>query len=39
MPLRELPFSPEELRQGYRALRRARLFDEKAVLLQRQGRL
>ncbi len=38
-PLRELPFSPEELRQGYRALRRARHFDERALVLQRQGRL
>ncbi|RDI95012.1 pyruvate dehydrogenase (acetyl-transferring) E1 component subunit alpha [Meiothermus sp. QL-1] len=38
-PLQALPLGPEELIQGYRALRRARHFDEKAVLLQRQGRL
>lgn len=38
-PLREIPLSNEELLKGYRALRRARYFDERAVLLQRQGRL
>lgn len=38
-PLTDLPLSTEELLRGYRAMRRARLFDERAVLLQRQGRL
>jgi pyruvate dehydrogenase E1 component alpha subunit len=38
-PLRELPLSEEELLLGYRALRRARHFDERALVLQRQGRL
>ncbi|HZW27846.1 MAG TPA: pyruvate dehydrogenase (acetyl-transferring) E1 component subunit alpha [Trueperaceae bacterium] len=37
--LAELPFGAEELVRGYRAMRRARLFDERAVTLQRQGRL
>lgn len=35
----ELPLTPEELRRGYRATARARYFDERAVTLQRQGRL
>ena len=38
-PLSDLPVAAEELVRGYRAMRRARLFDERAVLLQRQGRL
>lgn len=38
-PLAELPFGEAELLRGYRAMRRARLFDERAVTLQRQGRL
>ena len=38
-PLRDLPLSNEELLAGYRALRRARHFDERALVLQRQGRL
>lgn len=38
-PLTALPFSDDELRRGYRALRRARYFDERAELLQRQGKL
>jgi pyruvate dehydrogenase E1 component alpha subunit len=38
-PLSELPLSHEELLKGYRALARARWFDEHAMLLQRQGRL
>ncbi|HEU4740756.1 MAG TPA: pyruvate dehydrogenase (acetyl-transferring) E1 component subunit alpha [Meiothermus sp.] len=38
-PLGELPFSAEELLSGYRALRRARHFDERALVLQRQGKL
>ncbi len=38
-PLRDLPLSDQELLQGYRALRRARHFDERALILQRQGRL
>jgi pyruvate dehydrogenase E1 component alpha subunit len=37
--LAELPFAAEELVRAYQAMRRARLFDERAVLLQRQGRL
>lgn len=37
--LREIPFSEEELLRGYRALRRARHFDERAIVLQRQGKL
>ncbi len=35
----ELPLSTEELLRGYRATARARYFDERAVTLQRQGRL
>lgn len=35
----ELPVATEELLAGYRAVRRARHFDERAVTLQRQGRL
>src|SRR5690554_603645 len=35
----ELPLSHEELLRGYRAVARARFFDERAVTLQRQGRL
>ncbi|MER3553557.1 MAG: pyruvate dehydrogenase (acetyl-transferring) E1 component subunit alpha [Meiothermus sp.] len=38
-PLRDLPLSTEELLTGYRALRRARTFDERVIILQRQGRL
>jgi len=38
-PLGELPLSHQELLLGYRALRRARHFDERALILQRQGRL
>ena len=35
----ELPVASDELLAGYRAVRRARHFDERAVTLQRQGRL
>jgi len=35
----ELPLTREELLYGYRALVRARTFDERAVVLQRQGKL
>lgn len=38
-PLKELPFSHDELVKGYRALKRARFFDERAVILHRQGKL
>ncbi|WP_297860724.1 pyruvate dehydrogenase (acetyl-transferring) E1 component subunit alpha [Meiothermus sp.] len=38
-PLRDIPLSNEALLIGYRALRRARHFDERALVLQRQGRL
>lgn len=38
-PLSDLPLTNPELLQGYRALRRARHFDERALVLQRQGRL
>ncbi|MDQ3460010.1 MAG: pyruvate dehydrogenase (acetyl-transferring) E1 component subunit alpha [Deinococcota bacterium] len=38
-PLKELPFDQETLLEGYRALRRARFFDERAVVWQRQGKL
>ncbi len=38
-PLREIPLNNEELLRGYRALRRARHFDQRALVLQRQGRL
>jgi len=38
-PLEPLPFGDEQLIIGYRALRRARLFDDRAMILQRQGRL
>ena len=38
-PLQELPFSHDELVKGYRALRRTRFFDERAITLHRQGRL
>lgn len=38
-PLGEIPFPPEKLLSGYRALRRARHFDERALVLQRQGKL
>jgi pyruvate dehydrogenase E1 component alpha subunit len=38
-PLTDLPLSPEELLTGYRALCRARTFDERVLVLQRQGRL
>ena len=37
--LKELPFSDDELLRGYCALRRTRFFDERAVTLQRQGKL
>ncbi|MFN8510944.1 MAG: pyruvate dehydrogenase (acetyl-transferring) E1 component subunit alpha [Deinococcaceae bacterium] len=39
VPIRELPFGPTQLEHGYRALKRARLLDEKLVLLQRQGKI
>jgi len=39
LPLRDLPLSTPELLMGYRALRRARHFDERVIILQRQGRL
>ncbi len=35
----ELPLSTQELLRGYRATARVRFFDERAVTLQRQGRL
>jgi len=35
----ELPFGPDELAHGYRAIVRARIFDERAMTLQRQGKL
>lgn len=35
----DLPFGDDDLVRGYRAMRRARLFDERAVVLQRQGKL
>lgn len=35
----DLPLSSTELLKGYRALRRARQFDERALVWQRQGRL
>jgi pyruvate dehydrogenase E1 component alpha subunit len=38
-PLGDLPLSSEELLHGYKAIRRARHFDERALVLQRQGRL
>ncbi|AEB11974.1 pyruvate dehydrogenase (acetyl-transferring) E1 component subunit alpha [Marinithermus hydrothermalis] len=38
-PLKDPPFEAEELIEGYKALRRARFFDEKALILQRQGKL
>lgn len=38
-PLTDLPLSPKELLTGYRALCRARTFDERVLVLQRQGRL
>lgn len=37
--LAELPLGAEELVHAYRAMRRARHFDDRAVTLQRQGRL
>jgi len=37
--LSELPFGVDELVSAYRAMRRARHFDDRAVTLQRQGRL
>jgi pyruvate dehydrogenase E1 component alpha subunit len=37
--LKPLPLSDEELVEGYRAMRRARYFDERAETLQRQGKL
>jgi pyruvate dehydrogenase E1 component alpha subunit len=38
-PLQEIPLNHDELLRGYQALRRARFFDERAVILQRQGKL
>jgi pyruvate dehydrogenase E1 component alpha subunit len=38
-PLQALPFSHDELLHGYRHVRRARLWDERAEVLQRQGKL
>jgi hypothetical protein len=38
-PLQALPFSHDELLRGYRALRRARFWDDRAEVLQRQGKL
>lgn len=38
-PPEGLPLTPEELLRGYRELRRARFFDERALVLQRQGKL
>ena len=38
-PLKELPFDEGALLEGYRALRRTRFFDERAEVLQRQGKL
>jgi pyruvate dehydrogenase E1 component alpha subunit len=37
--VKDLPLPLEEIVRGYRATARARLFDERAVILQRQGRL
>src|SRR5690606_23039898 len=37
--LGELPVDIDQVLVGYRAVRRARYFDERAVTLQRQGRL
>src|SRR5690554_6166042 len=37
--LADLPIELDELVRGYRAMRRARHFDDRAVTLQRQGRL
>ncbi|HKI55756.1 MAG TPA: pyruvate dehydrogenase (acetyl-transferring) E1 component subunit alpha [Trueperaceae bacterium] len=34
-----LPFTADELVRGYRAVARARLFDDRAMTLQRQGKL
>lgn len=34
-----LPGDPDELRRMYRAMRRARIFDDRALVLQRQGKL
>ncbi len=38
-PLKELPFDEGALLEGYHALRRTRFFDERAEVLQRQGKL
>lgn len=38
-PIKDLPLTPDELITGYKALRRARHFDERVQVLQRQGRL
>lgn len=38
-PLQALPFSHDELLRGYRELRRARFWDDRAEVLQRQGKL
>ena len=38
-PLQDIPFDNNDLLKGYRALRRARFFDERAEVLQRQGKL
>jgi pyruvate dehydrogenase E1 component alpha subunit len=37
--LEDLPFDESTLEESYRALRRARAFDERAVIWQRQGKL
>lgn len=37
--VQDIPFSHEEVLRGYRALRRARFFDERAITLHRQGKL
>ena len=39
IPLQALPFSHDELLRGYHEVRRARFWDERAEVLQRQGKL
>lgn len=39
IPKGNLPFDDDDLVRGYRALRRARFWDERASVLQRQGKL
>jgi pyruvate dehydrogenase E1 component alpha subunit len=39
IPQGDLPLSNDELLAGYKALRRARHFDERMLVLQRQGRM